>query len=72
MRCLSCNEILTDYEATRRSANTEEYIDLCNLCFRDVKDDLKTIDRTDLVSDDCLDLGALEESGLDIDLDDDL
>jgi hypothetical protein len=37
-----------------------------------VKDDLKTIDRTDLVSDDCLDLGALEESGLDIDLDDDL
>lgn len=72
MRCLSCNEILTDYEATRRSANTEEYVDLCNLCFRDVKDDLKTIDRTDLVSDDCLDIGVLEESGIDIDLDDDL
>jgi hypothetical protein len=71
MRCLSCDKVLSDYESTRRSANTEEYVDLCNRCFYYVKDDLNTIDRADLVSDDCLDYEALEESGLDIDIDED-
>ncbi len=32
MRCLSCNIILTDREATRKSLNTSEYLDLCNSC----------------------------------------
>ena len=33
MRCLSCNEALTDYEATRRFNKSGEFIDLCNKYF---------------------------------------
>lgn len=32
MRCLACNVELTDFEATRKYSNTEEFIDLCNRC----------------------------------------
>lgn len=51
MRCLSCNAALTDYEATRRSANTNEFIDLCNHCFASISEDLQTIEREDLAHD---------------------
>jgi hypothetical protein len=51
MRCLSCNAALTDYEATRRSVATNEFIDLCNHCFASVSDDLQTIEREDLAHD---------------------
>lgn len=51
MRCLSCNAALTDYEATRRSANTDEFIDLCNHCFASISEDLQTIEREDLAHD---------------------
>lgn len=52
MRCLSCNVELTDFEATRKSATTNEYIDLCNSCFRTVKDDIIVLERYDLYSND--------------------
>ena len=32
MRCLACNDLLKDYEATRRSLVTGEFLDLCNDC----------------------------------------
>lgn len=32
MRCYSCNEELTDYEATLKSPNTGEYLDMCCSC----------------------------------------
>lgn len=32
MRCLSCDCNLNDREATRKSINTGEYLDLCNHC----------------------------------------
>ena len=32
MRCLACNVELTDFEATRKYSNTDEFIDLCNRC----------------------------------------
>lgn len=51
MRCLSCDAALTDYEATRRSANTNEFIDLCNHCFASISEDLQTIEREDLAHD---------------------
>lgn len=35
MRCLACNQILSDKEATRRSANTNEFVDLCDPCLID-------------------------------------
>ena len=71
MRCLSCDKVLSDYESTRRSATTSEFVDLCNRCYFYVKEDLHTIDRTDLVTDDCMDYESLEESGLDIDTEED-
>lgn len=36
MRCLSCNEILTDKEATRRGAYTNEFMDLCDHCLSSI------------------------------------
>ena len=48
MRCQSCNAELTDFEATRKHAVTGEYIDLCNVCFRDVKSCIPVLERYDL------------------------
>jgi len=50
MRCLACNVLLTDYEATRKSLVTNEYFDLCNPCFKTIKDDLVYKDRADLAN----------------------
>ena len=32
MRCIACDCLLTDFEATRKSDATKEYLDLCNRC----------------------------------------
>ena len=32
MRCLCCDRILSDYEATTRHAVTNEFIEICNQC----------------------------------------
>jgi peptide deformylase len=53
MRCLSCNAALTDFEATRKTLKTEEYLDLCNSCYATIRDDVITIDRSDLEEEDC-------------------
>jgi len=50
MRCLSCNCSLTDFEATRRSIVTMEFYDLCNRCFKTVREDLVYRERMDLMS----------------------
>jgi len=50
MRCLSCNCALTDFEATRRSIVTMEFYDLCNRCFKTVREDLVYRERMDLMS----------------------
>jgi hypothetical protein len=46
MRCRACDKNLTDYESTRKYANTNNYIDLCNHCFSGVY--IQTEDRQDL------------------------
>lgn len=48
MRCLGCNKELTDFEATRRYADSEEFIDMCNDCFKYT--DIKAVERHDLMS----------------------
>lgn len=48
MRCLGCNKELTDFEATRRYADSQEFIDLCNDCFRHTE--IKAVERHDLMS----------------------
>lgn len=49
MKCLSCDVILTDFEATRKSAYSGQYIDLCNRCFSSVKDQVLVVERYDLL-----------------------
>jgi hypothetical protein len=48
MHCLACDRILTDFEATRKSSTTDEFIDLCNKCFKTISDDVKVSERDDL------------------------
>lgn len=50
MRCRACNEELTDFEATRRSINTMDYIELCNQCMRPLSKDIATLNRNDLMT----------------------
>jgi len=38
MRCYCCNVLLSDYEATRRSHETGEFVDMCNPCFAHMGD----------------------------------
>ena len=51
MRCLSCNEELTEFESTRKSVVTNEYIDLCNRCYATIANDVDAIERADLEHD---------------------
>jgi hypothetical protein len=48
MRCRACDALLTDYEATRKSAETLDFIDLCNNCYQYIAEDVPIIDRADL------------------------
>lgn len=44
MRCLSCNAVLNDKEATRKYKESKEYLDLCDFCFDPIKTDVEVID----------------------------
>ena len=48
MRCYCCNSLLSDFEATRRSATTGDFLDMCNDCYYTVKDDVDVYERSDL------------------------
>jgi len=56
MHCSCCDRLLTEFESTRRNANTFQFIDLCRVCFEDVKPYVPTIDRKDLISEADLDV----------------
>lgn len=43
-RCVACNRNLSDSEATRKSATTGEYLDLCNHCYKTIEDDVPSIE----------------------------
>jgi hypothetical protein len=58
MKCLCCDAILTDYESTRKHAETGQYLDLCGECLSVIHSEVSfpTIERPDLLgSDDVLD-----------------
>jgi hypothetical protein len=63
MRCLACNKVLSDFEATRKSATTGQYVDLCNHCFHDVEYDIASVVREDLRDEESFD-EASEFDGL--------
>lgn len=48
MRCIACDKTLNDYESTRRHAMTNEFLDMCNRCMKDMPN-IPTKDRADLV-----------------------
>ena len=47
MRCLACNKALTDFESTRKSAQSGDYLDMCNGCYFYTDNEINTIDRED-------------------------
>lgn len=50
-RCLACNCLLDDFEATRRykrDDGTLDYVQLCNTDFEYIKDVVNVIERRDL------------------------
>jgi hypothetical protein len=53
---VACDRLLSEFEATRKNAMTMEYIDLCKVCFEDVKGLFPVIERKDLVTQSDLDL----------------
>jgi hypothetical protein len=50
MRCIACNKNLSDFEATRRHAITNEFLDTCTGCLGEIQrmTPLPTKDRQDL------------------------
>lgn len=50
MRCIACNKQLTDYEATRKSVVTGEFLDMCNGCYKEIKEDVEVIDNAEFIS----------------------
>lgn len=67
MRCCACNKTLNDYESTRRHALTNEFLDLCNRCMKDMPN-IPTKDRPDLVNHADFD-DDVDTMGNDLDLD---
>jgi len=49
MRCLACNAALSNFEATRKYQESNQFIDLCNHCFYSgVSDQINFYEREDL------------------------
>ena len=48
MRCYCCNKALSDYEATRKSVTTGNFLDMCNKCYGSISGDVLALERTDL------------------------
>jgi len=64
MHCVNCDRLLSDFEATRKHAVTFKFLDLCKVCFEDVKTIIPTIDRRELMTeqefDEAFDRGDLD------------
>ena len=63
MHCQACNRLLSDYESTRKHAVTFEFLDLCKVCFEDVKTIIPTIDRRELMTEQDLDVNDDDDGG---------
>lgn len=46
MRCLACDEPMTDRDASRKFAGSGQYVDLCLHCYDTIKDQVPTIENT--------------------------
>lgn len=52
MRCIACDKDLNDFESTRKSKETGEFLDLCNHCYSSIRGRFRVIEREDLRADD--------------------
>jgi hypothetical protein len=50
MRCRCCDKNLNDFESTRKSVNTNEYLDMCQQCYSTIVRDVPTLEREDLLT----------------------
>ena len=67
MHCSACDRLLTDFEATRKNAINHQFVDLCKVCFEDVKGLFPVIERKDLITESDLDLDGDDDSILETD-----
>ncbi len=51
MRCICCDVALSDFESTRKSSESGEYLDMCNKCFKTIDRDVNALARPDLFDD---------------------
>lgn len=51
MHCRCCDKLLSDFESTRKNADTGEYLDMCNKCFEEsgLSSLVNLIERQDLI-----------------------
>ena len=63
MRCSICDVMLSDFEATRKHADTGEYLDMCCKCISYVN--APTVDNFDLADNE--DIANMEEVDVDVD-----
>ena len=55
MRCIACNKMLSDFESTRKSTETGEFLDLCNFCYSTIQKDTPSAEREDLRDEETID-----------------
>lgn len=48
MRCLACNEALTDRDASRKYIATGEHLDLCTDCYETIADQIEVTENLTL------------------------
>lgn len=51
MRCRCCDKKLSEFEATRKSINTGDFLDMCNRCYGTISKDVLSYERYDLYDD---------------------
>ena len=65
MHCTCCDRLLSDYESTRKSKTTGEYLDCCNKCYSTIKDVVPTIESVEHnyeeEADSCVNYNSIEE-----------
>ena len=70
MHCVNCDRLLSDFEATRKHAVTFKFLDLCKVCFEDVKTIIPTIDRRELMTEQDFDTEPEDDLDTDFSLED--
>ena len=65
MHCVNCDRLLSDFEATRKHAITFQFLDLCKVCFEDVKTIIPTIDNRALMTEQDFDADPDDDDNLD-------